>query len=79
MNLEDFNKVMKKVLDNYKTTNDRTYLKRLQSELIEAYLQIDEECAKDPLFNINVVSRFKYVLNLVEKRSIDVLFKNFNS
>lgn len=71
---EQFKEYLKKAMDDLKVATTRIQCNRIECELTEAYLRVDGD-SSDMMFRVNIVSRYEFVMGLIGKKGVELLFK----
>ena len=71
---EKFKDHLKKAMDDLKVATTRIQCDRIECELTEAYLMVEGDNT-DMMFRVNIVARYEFVMGLIFKKSVDLLFK----
>ena len=67
ISVSDFENVLKKAVDALKKDTDKITLERLEYELTAAYLHVDVGNMHPMLFEVNIVRRYTFVMDMISK------------
>lgn len=69
--IQKFEEILKKTLDTLQTTSDYKKLDRLEYELTDAYLTVDNDM-NPILFEFKVTSKYQFVMKMIFNKKFGI-------